>query len=148
MTGTITIPAEWWELLVATLLPAAVALVRARWASSQWGAMLLVALTVLASLAGEIGSTFDLSDAAQRFVIMFIVAVVAHFGLLRPFRVTGSDGVIARVVPGGVGTGSGPKITLTFTATTVTPTSVSTGTIPEPASTDGHDPDDPTNVYG
>lgn len=99
----ITVPVEWWTLIVATILPAIVAAVRSRYASSRWGALLLVGLTVLTALAAEIGSTFDLGAAAERFVILFVVAVVAHYGLLRPAGLTGSEGAIAQAIPGGLG---------------------------------------------
>lgn len=99
----IAIPIEWYELLLATILPAVVALVQSRYASSRWGALLLVGLTVLTAVLTELGSTFDLGDAAEKFVIMFIIAVTAHYGVLRPAGITGKQGAISQAVPGGLG---------------------------------------------
>jgi hypothetical protein len=104
----VTVPLEWWDLLVGTLLPAIVALVRDRYGSSRLGALLLVGLTALAAVLGEIGSTFDAGDAAQRFVILFVIAVVTHYGLLQPAGITGRKGVITTAVPGGIGGGTPP----------------------------------------
>lgn len=105
----ITIPAEWWTLLVGTVLPALVALVQARYSSSKWGAFLLLALSAVSAVALELivsgdGSvTFSWADVGQRFVILFVTAVVAHFGFLRAFGVTGHEGAIQRAVPKGIG---------------------------------------------
>lgn len=105
----VTVYAQWWTLLLGTILPAVVALVRARWGSSRLGALLLVALSVVTAVAAEIvvdsvgDATFSWVDVGERFVLLFVVAVVAHFGLLKPTGITGSDGVIERKVPGGIG---------------------------------------------
>lgn len=110
----ITIPAEWWTLILATILPALVALIRSRWGSSQLGSLLLLGLSVLGAVATEVivdstgAASFSWADVGKRFVLLFVVAVAAHFGLLKPAGVTGSDGVIARAVPGGLGNNTPP----------------------------------------
>lgn len=105
MTQQVVIPFEWWTLLVGTVLPAIVALVRQRYSASKWGAILLLALTAVTAVVAEIpDGTFEWGDVGKRFVMLFVAAVVAHFGFLRGLGVTGHDGVIARTVPGGIGT--------------------------------------------
>jgi hypothetical protein len=106
----VNVPIEWWTLIVATILPAVVALVRDRYGSSRLGALLLVGLTVLTSLLAELGSEFNLTEAAERFVIMFVVAVVAHYGLLQPAGITGRTGAITTAVPGGLGASGPPPV--------------------------------------
>lgn len=105
----ITIPGEWWTLLLGTVLPAVVALVKSRWSSGRVGALVLLGLTVLTAVASEIivdatgAATFSWQDVAERFVLLFVVAVAFHFGLLKPTGITGSQGVIAEKVPAGIG---------------------------------------------
>ncbi len=103
---TVTIPADWLNILIGVLLPGAVALVTRRFADSAVKALTLVALTVLTSVVTQIaanGGDFDVAPTAMVFLTQFGTAVLAHYGVLKPTGVTGTNGAIARVVEGGIG---------------------------------------------
>ncbi|MGL5910164.1 MAG: hypothetical protein ACRCZP_09185 [Phycicoccus sp.] len=108
MIGTIT-TAQAVGLAVSTLLPILVSLVTARAAESSTKALVLLALAAVSGLltqwlaALEVGAAFDWSQAALTVLSGYIVAVASHFGLWKPTGVTGSVGVVAARVPGGIG---------------------------------------------
>jgi len=108
----ITIDDYWLTFLIATILPAITALVTKRFASSVYGAVILLALSVvtgwLTSL-GATGGTFELKAAVVGMFVAFITAVASHFGLLKPANVTGSGGAIQEIVPGGIGNSDTPR---------------------------------------
>ena len=103
----ITIDDFWLTFLVATILPAIVAFVTKRFAASQWGAVVLLFLSVisgwLTSLYAVPDHSFDPKTAAIAIVTTFVTAVATHFGLLKPVKITGSEGVIQKAIPAGVG---------------------------------------------
>lgn len=96
-------------LLVSVVLPALVALVTRRMASSGLKAVVLVGLAAVTGFLSELldalvhATVFDLGAALMMWLTAFIVAVAAHYGLLKPTGVTGSQGAIANAVPGGLG---------------------------------------------
>lgn len=101
--------AQWLNLLINLFLPALVAWVTARNASA---AVKSVVLAFLSAVSGFLvtwlddltnGAAFDWSQAGFTVLSGFAFAVLMHFGLLKPLRVTGSDGTIALTVPGGLG---------------------------------------------
>jgi len=105
---TIT-PEQLLTLAINVVLPALVALVTAR--ESHPGVK-AVALLFLSSLTGvlstwvhaiDTGTVIDWSQAGFTALAGFAVAVLAHFGLLSPLALTGSQGVIQAAVPGGIG---------------------------------------------
>jgi hypothetical protein len=101
-------------LILASLLSMATAFVTSRFASGHVKALTLLALSIVTSaVAGwqENGATFVVGDVAWTALGLFLTGVLLHFGLLKPVGVTGSDGVIARAVPGGVGGDSGASPT-------------------------------------
>lgn len=102
----VTIPDLWLVFIIGTVLPAVTALVTARFASSAVKALVLVLLSVVAGALVQIqasGGTFDLVDTLVSVFMTFVTASAAHYALLKPIAVTGSNGAIARAVPGGVG---------------------------------------------
>lgn len=102
----LTIPDLWLTFAIGTVLPALVAFITARWASSALKAIALAGLSVLTGVLVSIqasGGEFDWRDTLVTAFMTFSAAVFMHFGLLKPIGVTGEDGVIARAVPGGLG---------------------------------------------
>lgn len=95
-----TIDMSWITLVSGVVLPMLVALVTARVASGSVKAVMLAALSAVAGVLAalvEVGGTLsalDLNTVASAAVTTFLVAVGAHFGLLKPTGVTGSAGVI------------------------------------------------------
>jgi hypothetical protein len=107
MDKPITFDPTLLTVVVAVVLPALVALITKRIADSWYKAVVLVLLSVLGGWLTELqanGGTFYLWPTVVNILITFGTAVVAHFGLLQPMHVTGSDGVIQLNVPGGIGT--------------------------------------------
>lgn len=96
-------------LLVSVVLPALVALVTKRMASSGVKAVVLALLAALVGFLSELlhamvtALSFDVGTVLLTWLTSFIVAVAAHYGLLKPTGLTGSQGAIARAVPGGIG---------------------------------------------
>lgn len=103
----VTIDEFWLTFLVATVLPALTALVTKRFAPGSTKALVLTALSVIAGWLTSLQATdgdFDLKAAVVGVFTTFVTAVATHYGLLEPLAVTGSEGVIQRSVPGGIGT--------------------------------------------
>lgn len=102
----VVIPDLWLTFIIGVVLPAIVALVTKRFADSAVKAGVLVFLSVLGGIAAQVqaaGGEFDLAETAVAVLMTFVTAVAVHFGLLKPINVTGENGVIARAVPGGIG---------------------------------------------
>lgn len=115
--GTSISNAQWLNVAINVVLPAVVALVTARLAHPGLKAVLLLFLSavsgflVSALAAVDSGVGFDWSQAGFTVLSGFAVAVLAHFGLLKPMSITGAQGSIQTSMPGGVGGPcSGPGI--------------------------------------
>jgi hypothetical protein len=103
------VPDLWLTFIIGTVLPAVVALVTKRFADSVVKASVLVLLSVVAGALLQIqksGGEFDLVETLVSVFMTFITAVSMHFGLLKAVKLTGSEGRIARAVPGGLGSDS------------------------------------------
>lgn len=102
-------PEQLLALLLSAILPALVALATKRLASPGLKALALLFLAAVTGFVAELadavsaGSSFDWRAALFIWLSSFMVAVLSHYGLLKPTGVTGSSGVIARKVPGGIG---------------------------------------------
>lgn len=94
-------------VLLGILLPAAVALVTKRYADSWVKAVTLLALAALMALVDVIRDNAGIVSGQMFWdtLFLFLDAVGLHFGLLQPTRITGSNGVIQRAVPQGIGSG-------------------------------------------
>lgn len=101
-----TLDEYWLTFLIATALPAVVALVTRRLASSSTKAIVLALLAAvtgwLTSLQAT-GGEFEVKAAVVSIIVTFVTAVASHYGLLKPTGVTGSNGAVAKKVPGGIG---------------------------------------------
>lgn len=106
---------QWLMLLVSGVLPMLVALVTRRMASSALKAVTLLFLTAVVGFTGELydavvnAAPFDFGTVAASWLLSFLVAVASHYGVLKPTGVTGSQGVIAKAVPGGIGSDDAGK---------------------------------------
>lgn len=109
-TVTVTIDDFWLTFLVATVLPAVTAFVTRRFASSAWGATVLLLLSVISGWLTSLyatGGSFDLKTAVIAIITTFVTAVASHYGLLKPTGITGSQGAIQKAVPMGIGSDAG-----------------------------------------
>ncbi len=96
------IDVSWLTALLSLVLPALTALVTKRLASPAIKSVVLLLLTVIAAVIqqGVIDNgVFDIEEVVATALTQFVFAVAVHFGLLRPTRVTGPDGVIQSATP-------------------------------------------------
>jgi hypothetical protein len=102
----VVLPLDLLNLLLAAVLPMATALVTARFANSSIKAIVLAALTVIATALQQVfddGGSFEWRPFLVTTTLQFVLSVGLHFGLLKPTGVTGAGGAIASAVPVGVG---------------------------------------------
>lgn len=103
--------AQWLNLAINVVLPALVALVTARLAHPGLKAVILLFLSAVSGFlisaldAQNTGLPWDWSQAGFTVLSGFAAAVLAHFGLLKPLSITGSQGAIATKFSGGAGGG-------------------------------------------
>ena len=90
---------------VGAVLPALVAVVTNRWASSQLKSIILLLLTAAASVLNPIVGNNDVNwrTVATTFVVTFGSAVLTYYGALKPLNIAGTDGKIQTAIPGGIG---------------------------------------------
>jgi hypothetical protein len=91
------------QVVLAVVLPAVVALVTKTVTSSSVKALLLLALSIVAGVLTEVvaaGDSFSLESTIGTIAGQFGMAVIAHYGLLKPTNVTGSKSPLARVGSG------------------------------------------------
>jgi|SRR6478735_6167461 hypothetical protein len=93
--------------IVGIVIPALVALLT-KAAAPDW--VKAVVNLLLAAIAGVLtpmvaSGTDDIDWKVTGLTILqvFVLSVVAHYGLLKPTGLTGGAGVISQAVPGGVG---------------------------------------------
>lgn len=93
--------------IVGAVLPALVALVTNRFASSQFKSLTLLGLTAVSSvLTPLVGSaTVNWRTVLTTFAVQFGSAVLAYYGALKPLNIAGTDGLIQTKVEGGLGSG-------------------------------------------
>lgn len=100
---------NWLTLVLGTGLPMLVAFITAQEANAGLKAVALAVLSAaggvlqeLVSVGGVLGAV-DWNASLANAVTVFLVAVGAHYGLLKPVGVTGSDGAIQSNVSKGLG---------------------------------------------
>lgn len=97
------------NLVVNTLLPMLVALVTARNAHPGLKALVLLVASIISGVlttwlqAQHTGIPFDLAHTLLMIAEGWAVAILTHYGLLKPTKVTGSNGAIQLQLPGGLG---------------------------------------------
>ena len=109
--GTTISAAQWLNVAINVVLPALVALVTSRVAHPGLKAVVLLFLSAVSGFliswldAVSMSSAFDWSQSGFTVLLGFGVAVLTHFGLLKPAGITGSEGSIQTSAPGGLGGG-------------------------------------------
>lgn len=92
------------DVIVGVVLPMLVGVITHRLAAGWLKSLVLLALTVLTALLTDtVVSDFHWRTFGMTFVLQFGSAVVAHYGLLKPVGVTGSNGLIQKLAPAGIG---------------------------------------------
>ena len=91
--------------VVGILLPLLVQLLSKATAAAWVKSVISMALSAVAAVLIPLLTLPDIDwrIAALSFVQVFVLAVTSHFGILKPVGVTGSEGMIAVAVPGGLG---------------------------------------------
>lgn len=118
------------NVLVGIILPMLVGVVTHRLAASWVKSLVLLALSIIGGLLTTVTvASFRWQDFVTNFLLQFGSAVVAHYGALKPTGITGSNGVIQKVISAGIG-----RTTTDVSATTGPRTDVGTGGgAPDPA---------------
>lgn len=106
MDTVVTLDPNILQLLVGVLLPVVVALVTNRFSGGHVKALTLLFLNIVAAFLTELqknDGSFQVIPTVVALLYMFGTGVLVHFGLLEPTKVTGSDGIVQKVLPGGFG---------------------------------------------
>jgi len=96
-------------VVVSFLLPLLVDLVTKRLASGALKSSVLLALSLITGVLTEYlaalnaNQPFDWATALYAAAVSFVLGVVSFFGLAQPLGISGKDGVLQRVLPGGIG---------------------------------------------
>jgi sterol desaturase/sphingolipid hydroxylase (fatty acid hydroxylase superfamily) len=105
--SNLTINDYWLTLLVSTILPIIVALVTKQQAKPAVKAFVLLLHSAISGWLTSLyatGGTFDPKSALLAIILGFVTATATHFGLLRPTKITGTDGAVAsKTVHVGIG---------------------------------------------
>lgn len=104
---------NWLTLVLGTVLPILTGLATSRVAHPGLKAAVLAALSALGGIGNELYSVggdtaaFDWSASLANAVTVFLIGVGMHYGLLKPIKVTGSDGAVQTgPLEGGLGAGA------------------------------------------
>lgn len=107
MLAVLVLSAPALTLYVAPLIPVVVALVTKAKAPQWVKAGVLVVLAAVSALVTPViqnGGSLTVDRAfVGAFAVSLVGAIAAHFGIGKPLGITGSEGVIAQNVPGGLG---------------------------------------------
>lgn len=94
------------SLYIAPLLPVVVGLITKSTAPSGAKGVLLVILAGIDALVAPAvhnGTSISLDTKfLGGFVVVLVVAIAAHFGILKPAGVTGTEGKVSTIMPNGV----------------------------------------------
>lgn len=88
------------QVILAVVLPALVALVTKNVTHSGTKALILLALSVVTGVLTDVvaqGGDWNVQTVVGSAFGQFALAVVAHYGLLKPLNVTGSHSALAAV---------------------------------------------------
>lgn len=103
---------QFLAFLAGTVIPVAVALVTARVASSRIKGALNALLALVAGLVVTAQQADGVISKTGAVVVFYtwVASVATHYGLLKPTGLTGSNGLIQRNIPQGVGGASTPRV--------------------------------------
>lgn len=106
MNAEVIVDTYWLNLALGVVLPMVVALVTKQLASGRTKTLVLLALSVIATVLQSLVAA-DGRFVVSQFILYFLVtmgtAITSHFGVLQPLEITGKNGVIQESVPGGIG---------------------------------------------
>lgn len=92
------------NVLVGIVLPMLVAVVTHRLAAGWLKSLVLLALSILGGLLTTVAvASFRWQDFLTNFLLQFGAGVLAHYGVLKPAGITGSNGAIQKLLPAGAG---------------------------------------------
>jgi hypothetical protein len=99
------------SLIVSFIIPILVGLVTSRVANGTVKSLTLFVLAAVVAVIAEAidKGSFSTFQAFMLFAQNFLVAVTAHYGVLKPSGVTGTNGVVQRNFAGGLNLGSQTK---------------------------------------
>jgi hypothetical protein len=103
----------WLNLILSVGMPMLVAVISKQTAHPGFKAILLLACSAASGFfmawqdAADAHHAFDLNAGLMQTLVGFGMAVLAHYGLLSPMRITGSGGAIQVKLPGGLGSSRG-----------------------------------------
>lgn len=95
----ITLSGVWFTFLLAVAGPMVTGFVTKRFADSSTKTMVLIVVTVILQTLTEIGQSFNLGELLTKVFMAFFIAVGLHYQLLKPLGVTGSQGVVNKILP-------------------------------------------------
>lgn len=105
MNTTVLIDPTILQITLGVILPMVVALVTRRFTDGSVKAITLLGLSTLSGVLTQVaadGGSFAFWPTVLAAMETFAMGVLAHYGLWKPIQVTGDDGVINRLVPGGL----------------------------------------------
>lgn len=93
------------NLVIGVVLPFVVSLVTAKVASGRVKAFALLVLSLLSAsvVAAVADDSFSWNEVLNDAIVIWPTAILTHYGFWKPTNVTGAEGVINAVVPGGLG---------------------------------------------
>lgn len=93
------------NLVIGVVLPFVVSLVTAKVASGRVKAFALLVLSLLSAsvVTAVADDSFSWNEVLNDAIVIWPTAILTHYGFWKPTSVTGSEGVINAVVPGGIG---------------------------------------------
>ena len=96
------------NLVIGVVLPFVVSLVTAKVASGRVKAFALLVLSLLSAsvVTAVADDSFSWDEVLNDAIVIWPTAILTHYGFWKPTNVTGSEGVINAVVPGGLGGGA------------------------------------------
>jgi hypothetical protein len=95
----VTLPDVWLTFILSVAAPMIAGLVTKRFADSATKRNVLILIVVLTSVLQELGGTFQLGEFAVKAFMGFFLAAGLHYQLLKPVGVTGTQGVITKILP-------------------------------------------------
>lgn len=100
------------NLVIGVVLPFVVSLVTAKVASGRVKAFVLLVLSLLSAsvVTAVADSSFAWDEVLNDAIVIWPTAILTHYGFWKPTNVTGSEGVINAVAPGGLGGGAAEEV--------------------------------------
>lgn len=95
----ITLSGVWFTFILAAAGPIITGFVTKRFADSTTKTYVLIGVTVVLQSLTELGQAFNLGELLTKIFIAFFIAVGLHYQLLKPAGITGSQGIVNKILP-------------------------------------------------